>query len=523
MLLKIRKRMLILIFILLSALICQYNFRNFPQITSKEQKIFSYSDRTDPSNRLGKSQYTKHDPISIWGNDDFRAVVLSEGWAGNGTATNPFIIEALYFNESNVVDSYLSPAIEIHETDLFFHIRNCRFESNGIDRLDGIWLDHVSNVKIYNNDIISCFNSIEVSYCFNISITSNWLYSGKGFGIWSGYSENITVNNNTISKNQDFDIFLDYSHFITVNNNLILGNQGSRHTSIFLADSHSNTVINNYISNVGGGIMLIASTNNLLRNNSINYSNYDAIFLEISSDNFIINNRIFNSLQNGISFELSDYNDFNNNKINFTLSYGFYCEGSDGCTIKFNQITRGGSYNFQSADNSYIVDSENASGIHIVDSSYAEIMFNEITSTQGNGIHLMSSIYCSIYNNSVSTSYNDGINVMESHSNDFMNNTIDYSKENGISLIGSNKNLMLKNTLSNNIGFGIIVDENSYFSNLSQNIYSNNTSGSISYRGTIYNSKKSAVENLLSTAFRIILFVIIISMVSVSLSRYKKT
>ena len=62
--------------------------------------------------------YTPHDPIDIVGNEDFTAQAESEGWPGDGSEADPFIIEG-YEIEPNS-DS----GIDIESTSVHFIIRD---------------------------------------------------------------------------------------------------------------------------------------------------------------------------------------------------------------------------------------------------------------------------------------------------------------------------------------------------------------------------------------------------------------
>lgn len=54
-------------------------------------------------------EYIEHSPISINGNAEFNATAASEGWLGNGTSSNPYVIDGL-----NITGPSTSPLIDIH-------------------------------------------------------------------------------------------------------------------------------------------------------------------------------------------------------------------------------------------------------------------------------------------------------------------------------------------------------------------------------------------------------------------------
>ena len=49
-----------------------------------------------------ESDYTPHDPIFIDGNDDFALQAANESWPGDGSEANPYVIEGLEINISDI-------------------------------------------------------------------------------------------------------------------------------------------------------------------------------------------------------------------------------------------------------------------------------------------------------------------------------------------------------------------------------------------------------------------------------------
>ena len=70
--------------------------------------------------------YTPHDPISINSDADFAAQAASEGWPGDGSEGNPFIIQDLE------IDASSQHGIGISFTTAHFAIRNCLIRDGDI-------------------------------------------------------------------------------------------------------------------------------------------------------------------------------------------------------------------------------------------------------------------------------------------------------------------------------------------------------------------------------------------------------
>jgi parallel beta-helix repeat protein len=153
---------------------------------------------------------------------------------------------------------------------------------------DGIFLDKVSNCKIFNN---TC-------------ILNDW------YGIYLDTSSNNTINNNTCLSNYYDGIWVDESK----NNKLINNNCSDNDDGIRLTDSPINTLINNTCtSNYKNGIKLWHSSNNTLNNNTCTSNYDDGINLFSSSDNELINNTCSLNYLDGINLDESSDNTLINN------------------------------------------------------------------------------------------------------------------------------------------------------------------------------------------------------------------
>ena len=84
------------------------------------------------------SAYTPHNPIYIDGNADFASQASAEGWPGDGSAGNPYIIEGYDINAST------TNGIDIRNTDVYFVIRDCYVHDGGVS-YNGIHF--ISNMK----------------------------------------------------------------------------------------------------------------------------------------------------------------------------------------------------------------------------------------------------------------------------------------------------------------------------------------------------------------------------------------
>jgi len=170
---------------------------------------------------MGKA--APHAQIHINGNADFANKAGSEGWRGNGTAFNPYIIQ------NYEIDAHGGAyCIWIENTTVYFVIRNCAVYNATYSFLEpygaGIYLKNVTNGRLENNNCYGNKHGIFLSYrSSNNNITDNNCY-GNNQGIrFYEYSTNNNIANNNCYNNSD-GIYLDDSSNNTIKNNKCYSN-----------------------------------------------------------------------------------------------------------------------------------------------------------------------------------------------------------------------------------------------------------------------------------------------------------
>jgi parallel beta-helix repeat protein len=231
---------------------------------------------------------TPHAPITIDGDANFSATALLEGWPGNGSPENPYIIEGLDINPGGGLD-YL---ISITNTRVRFIIRNCNLigtiEHGLYSTIWGIRLENVVNGKLVKNTCNNNSIGIDLFYADSNTVTNNICISNGESGIsLDYYSHSNTVFNNTCTSNGESGIYLVVSSSNIVENNLCNNNM---QYGIYLEYSHRNTVTNNICNNNSIGIYLEGSNSNTVtRNTCLSNTEHD-IYLVDSDSNTVSNN-----------------------------------------------------------------------------------------------------------------------------------------------------------------------------------------------------------------------------------------
>jgi parallel beta-helix repeat protein len=183
--------------------------------------------------------YTVHAPIFVDSNDDF----VTLGCEGNGTISNPYIIDGL-----NITQTGMNAAIKIQYTSAHFIINCCLILSEYV----GIHLDHVG----YGTGTVK----------ENICISS----TGDGGGIGLSSSSGCNIISNECSN------FMQGIHFNHGSSNIVYGN--------FI-------YVNNY-----QGINIRYSDSNIIRFNTIQDSEqHGLVYVGTASNNHASHNIFINN------------------------------------------------------------------------------------------------------------------------------------------------------------------------------------------------------------------------------------
>jgi len=332
------------------------------------------------------SAYTPHDPIFIEGDEDFAAQAASEGWSGDGTERDPYVIEGY-----EIIVEYRNN-IEVKSTTVSFMIRDSHLQMGPYS----IYLDGVSNCRIYNCTLEQNGYGIYLNSTNNIIITNNNLLHNAE-GIYLRYSSGNSIMNNTISSYYN-NINLYYSSSINIANNTMMGG------SIFITgdmlvnwNTHdidtSNTVNGKpvyYLKNQISGTVPLGAGQVILAN----------------CTNIIIENQEITNGSVGIKLGFCTNNSIVGNNVHPKNEYGIYLFNSSGNEIRENAVSSEGS---------------NILGITLYYSNENIISANNV-SNNWDGIGLWNSNNNIITGNNAFTNNNSGISIGYSVGNSIISN-----------------------------------------------------------------------------------------------------
>lgn len=193
---------------------------------------------------------TPHNPIYIDGDSNFSATASAEGWSGNGSSLNPYIIDGLDID----LGGTSGRGISISNTRVYFVIRDCSLTGASVDPGCGIYLYNVSNGDLINNMCIGNYVGIFLESSTSNSLSKNNCTSNSVNIYLTWFSDFNTLSDNTCTSDTNAGIA-----FIRSNSNILVNNTctSSTNIGIYLAQSDSNTLFDTTcVSNTNYGIYI---------------------------------------------------------------------------------------------------------------------------------------------------------------------------------------------------------------------------------------------------------------------------
>jgi len=219
------------------------------------------------------TQYTDHNPIIICSDSDLE----EQGWQGNGTLEEPYLIEGLNITSEEVCIILKNTTKHLIIQDMYLHL-----SSHGTTIIS---LSNITNVEIRN-----CYFSSK-------SEASHWdLFNSElnGYGVHGQSLTNVTIISNEFREIL-CGIIMEDSDSCHLKDNMITWELHSTlpyriHGISFTNVNHSQ-VLNNTILHSITGISIINSNNNFILNNTV-VSYHNGLRVRDGNHNWLYQNRI---------------------------------------------------------------------------------------------------------------------------------------------------------------------------------------------------------------------------------------
>ena len=302
-----------------------------------------------------------HAAIVIVGNADFKAHAISEGWLGNGSASNPYVIK-----EYVIIKPIGLGGVRIHDTNVHFIIENVSVYD--AEPSAAFEFHNVTNGELRNNfGFNSTFSFVDLqdtilsgnialnisgnafsvtgsqNILFNNTVKNAYGYGAIGFTVTG--SSNVLSNNtardceelgfalygsdNSLSNNTAF--FNKHGFYISGSDNTLTHNiaRVNSQNGFHLQSCSLNTLIYNIATDNGDSGFLLDNTSHNILIYNIAINNGDKGFsLSNASQNILVRNTATNN-NYGLHLVYSNYNTFGVN----TLS-----PNADGCIWAFECV-----------------------------------------------------------------------------------------------------------------------------------------------------------------------------------------
>ena len=407
--------------------------------------------------------------ISIDGNQDFLAKASTYGWTGDGSATNPIVIE-----NYNIASSQFG-ALSIYNTNLYFVVKNNVFDGQG-SSLNGVVLDNVTNGVFTSNTVKGYNVGILAVYSPNLSFSFNTISGNSAEGVSVGNSNNFAFSNNTVENNGGSGLLVYQSSGSSVDSNIFTGNSidVSNDPSIISGAVSlvysTGSVTNNIISaNNGNGVLFFGANGSSATGNTVSTGSQDGISV-IGSDNVLVDsNTLDGNVGRGVSVSSSIYTTVSNNVVLNNGQDGIYWVNSSFGSVTDNTLTGNSNLALQYAKTGSL--QVNVYSGLFMDPSYFNTVDGNNVTGNGVGIYLEGSEFNTFSNNKVTNNAQDGFSIVDSSSNVVTTNTFS-GNSNPNTLLAMNSYLKL-GSLQVNVYSGLFMDpsENNTVSN---NVFNSN-------------------------------------------------
>ncbi len=236
-------------------------------------------------------------PIAIHSNRELVDFMEENGFSGNGTVEEPYMIKGLV-----IWSNGLSPCISIENTDLHVVISSCEFHSNISESI------HIANSRniMLEDSAFYGWDGISIYDGENVKIKEN-TFETESSGMEISSSESIALENNTMARAGNITyraIHLFLSDDIRMSGNHIEGNSDGRNP---IESEHM----------IGNGIEVETSTNCRISGNHISYT--DTAMSFINSETLVIEQNHIAGNYIGIYVNSSSGLFFHNDVMNNTF------------------------------------------------------------------------------------------------------------------------------------------------------------------------------------------------------------
>jgi len=358
-----------------------------------------------PGLQRSHTNYDLHSVILIEGDSELQAQAVSEGWPGEGSPSDPFVIEGY------------------------------EIAAMGHDR--GVYIRNTSSHLVIENCYVHdpTYSCISLSNVTNATITrSNCVNGQKCIEAISSSLVNITANNCSMAFGAAIEL-VGCEHSAVIENNCSDSLVGLS----LVGCGNMSLALNSAYGNVVSGVQLTHTVTSVLANNTCTGGQFG---VEVSSCGWVAvnDNDMHDCDESGIVISSCNDCDFERNRCSGHGTCGISLEDSTGCRLRENEV------------------SGNADGIRGARCDGCSIRENECSDNDGHGITLEDSVRCTLSGNSCSGNEEDGICIGGCQDTEATENTCERNGGSGLRCDGGLECYLGHNACAYNGAWGMRCD-----------------------------------------------------------------
>lgn len=207
--------------------------------------------------------------IYITSDEQFASKASDNGWPGDGTQSNPYVIYDYDINASS------ANGIDIRSTTVYFNILGCDITST-THSYRGIYFSNVKNGSIEDTDISDCSYGIQTGSSSNIDIAGGVIMSCSTHATYI-VGNDIGITGLNASSNTGNGIYVLSSNGVTIEDCIAKSNSNNGIHLISCTETEISG--GNYSSNSWRGIYVAGGNDTLISGTYTSSNGYDGIYL----------------------------------------------------------------------------------------------------------------------------------------------------------------------------------------------------------------------------------------------------
>jgi len=340
------------------------------------------------------ADHMPHDPIVIWGDADLISQAAIEGWNGNGTASNPYVIQWLAIVATG-------SCIRVYDVTLYLVIYNCTLDSHNSG--DGVYIRDCSHISIISCVAYDNLAGVYISGSSDCHVIDGIFYDSSEASVTLSYSTECEVTDNHFNEKGVYIIGYYVDHWYhTISGNLISG----RSIGYFVNVTDASIDASPYAQ-----IILVDCTRVDVYDGSFTMQ-AEAVSLAFCEDCSLYMNYIGSNTV-GVYIHLSTGIVLANNTISSNQYIGIHLNGSQHCSLLGNDILYNGMVGVVAYDAEWTVFAHNTITGHLIGieggwMNYSEFYGNTVFGNEY-GLIIWDSNGCFFYQNTIANNTNIGL------------------------------------------------------------------------------------------------------------------